>query len=312
MQPEIARPETDAPPSSLPSLRQYIDRRHAPELGQARSFRSYAHPVDQHVIGVLSLARPVKGVVEAVVEAHYRYSLSQLLAHSTRVTSRQFPSINRCVEQAVAALGIVPPLVFVKQDPNPNAYTIGTDQHSLLVVTSALVDSMSTEELLFVVAHECGHIHAEHVTYHALAGMVSSGIVPHVVRPVIMPIQLALMTWNRRSEITADRAGLLCSRNVQASSRALAILATGSRQLTEELDLESFSNQARDVREGAIVFRLTELLEGHPLLAKRVQALSLFARSRVYQDWTGDAVTAGPLIEREQLDALTSELLRVV
>lgn len=309
---DIGTPVRDGRPSSVLSLREYIDRTRDPDHGQASSFRRYAHPVDQQVIGMLSLARPVKSVVEAVVEAHYRYSLSQLLAHSARVTSKQFPSVHRCVGQAVAALRIVPPQVFVKQDPAPNAYTLGTDQHAILVVTSALVDVMGNDELLFVVAHECGHIHAEHTTYHTLAGMLTTGVVPRVAQPIIMPLKLALMTWSRRSEITADRAGLLCSRDFKASSRALAILATGSHKLADELDLKTFVDQVRDVRDSATVFRLTELLEDHPLLAKRVQALSLFGRSRAYQDWTGSSAVPGPTLEREQLDALTTELLRIV
>ena len=43
--------------------------------------------------------------------------------------------------------------------------------------------------------------------------------------------------WKRRAEITCDRAGLLCAKDVSVAKRSLAKLALGSTKLYDELNL---------------------------------------------------------------------------
>jgi Zn-dependent protease with chaperone function len=96
---------------------------------------------------------------------------------------------------------------------------------------------------------------------------------------------LALSGWSRRAEITCDRAGLLCSSDVDVSMRALAKLALGSVKLYEEFNLEAYLEQYDEGQDG--IGKITEITASHPWLPKRVKALRAFAESRLYRAHIG-------------------------
>src|SRR5262249_4526443 len=141
------------------------------------------------------------------------------------------------------------PQVFVVSDPRLNAGTLGTNEDSFIAVHSALVDQYTDDELLTVIGHECGHIHNSHVAYltalHYLTYMAGM-FLPWVLQPALV----ALRTWSRRAEITCDRAGMLCSKDLRMAERAITKLAVGSRKLYEEFNLDAFLEQHAEGNEG--------------------------------------------------------------
>ena len=56
------------------------------------------------------------------------------------------------------------PIFFVQQNPIVNAFTGGVDK-AVIVLHTGLLERLNDEEQLAVIAHEVGHIHAEHVLY---------------------------------------------------------------------------------------------------------------------------------------------------
>ena len=52
-----------------------------------------------------------------------------------------------------------------------NAFTAGTEK-PLIVVHSGAIDSLTDDELLFVIAHELGHVKSGHVLYYQIAQFV--------------------------------------------------------------------------------------------------------------------------------------------
>mgnify|MGYP002624834383 CR=1 FL=1 len=163
--------------------------------------------------------------------------------------------------------------------------TYGTNDDSFIIVHSALVDHFSEVELLSVIGHESGHIHNDHVVYlttlHYLRVMAQR-FVPWVV----LPAMYALSAWSRRAEVTCDRAGMLCSRSLDVSTKALAKLALGSTKLYDELNLEAFVEQYDEGQEG--IGKFTEVGASHPWVPKRIKALRKFAESKLYREHMGD------------------------
>lgn len=49
---------------------------------------------------------------------------------------------------------------------------------------------------------------------------------------MVTPAVLALQSWSRRAEITCDRAGLICARDLDVAQAALLKVAIGSKKLT--------------------------------------------------------------------------------
>ena len=62
---------------------------------------------------------------------------------------------------------------------------------------------------------------------------------------------LALNAWARRAEITCDRAGLICTRDLDASIGCLVKLALGSRKLYSDINLDEYLAPARGGAAGA-------------------------------------------------------------
>ena len=65
-------------------------------------------------------------------------------------------------------------------------------------------------------------------------------------RLLTTPLQLALLKWDRCSELTADRAGLLVIRKVEVAIRTLMKLAGGGRSIYDQMDYQEFIRQAEE------------------------------------------------------------------
>ena len=63
------------------------------------------------------------------------------------------------VENLTITAGLPMPKVYIIEDPAPNAFASGRDpEHSLVAVTTGLLDIMDRSELESVLAHELSHI----------------------------------------------------------------------------------------------------------------------------------------------------------
>ena len=63
------------------------------------------------------------------------------------------------------------------------------------------------------------------------------------------PLQYALYYWDRMSEFTADRAGLLCCQNKDAAIRAFMKMAGMPIQQFKDMKYQTFIQQAKDFKQ---------------------------------------------------------------
>jgi Zn-dependent protease with chaperone function len=120
------------------------------------------------------------------------------------------------------------------------------------VLNAGLIDSMTPEELRFVVGHELGHIKSGHVLYYQIAMLLP--VLAEVVGAATFgvgsllsfPLEVALVRWQRMSELTADRAGLLACQDVDAATTALIKLAGLPLKFFDKVNTEDFLAQARE------------------------------------------------------------------
>jgi Zn-dependent protease with chaperone function len=111
----------------------------------------------------------------------------------------------------------------------------------------------------------------------------------------------------RRAEITCDRAGLLCCKDVDVSRRALAKLALGSNKLHPELNVEAFADQYEEGRDG--VGRYAEITASHPWIAKRLKALKVFSETELYRRHAGHGEGG---LTVDQADEKVHEIIKVI
>lgn len=212
---------------------------------------SYIHPLDKETLEALKRIPGISTMLRSLIR--HSFELATRLHHHAnfvRVGPTQLPSLWAQFEHAASCLGIKQlPELYVYQDPTPNAYTFGVDRYFIAVSTGCL-ELLDDEEVLCILAHELGHVHADHVLYKSAArvfGSVASTIVQAtfgVGSLVVYPIQLALLRWDRASELSSDRAALLVVKNPHTVLRTLMKIAGGSRRTANELSIDAFIEQA--------------------------------------------------------------------
>jgi ribosome biogenesis GTPase A len=270
----------------------YVNQRKGEHPGRSAGDAS-ADPNDEHAYAYISdrttraafdKVKPVELAVAASVRAYKSFGKNQILGHAVKVGPNQFPRVHEITRHCASTLGIVTPTVYIVNQPTLNAMTYGTNDDSFILVHSALVDHLSDQELLDVIGHEAGHIHNSHVVYLTTLHFLKeiSGL---FTQWLILPAMLALTAWSRRAEVTCDRAGMLCCKDLEVSTRSLAKLALGSHKLYDQLNLDAFVDQFEEGKEGA--GKYVEVFSSHPWLPKRILALRAFAESALYKKHIG-------------------------
>ena len=216
---------------------------------------AYRHPYDRQAAAAL---RAVPGF-ELAATKFSRYSVERFLyvlacADAVRVTPRQCGRIHALLREACAVLDIWPePNLFLTQTPIPNASALGREMPSILIHTG-LVEMLSEEEILAVIAHELGHIQCGHTVYLLMLWLIQSVLkrygsavpVPGVGDWLSLSLEATLLEWLRKAEFSADRAALLCVQNPEVVFSVLFKLTGGSPKIYEQMDREEYLRQAED------------------------------------------------------------------
>jgi Zn-dependent protease with chaperone function len=255
------------------------------------SSRAYEHPADRSALVALRSLTGFDTVLRRLSGLFSERAIRLMfLGGAVRVGESQFRNIYDMVRDSAYILDFdeVPEL-YVVQDPQPNAMAIGTDK-PFIVINTGLLDLLDDEELRYVVGHEVGHILSGHAVYRTMLLILTSLGARLAWLPLgnigIAAIIMGLQEWQRKSELSADRAGLLAGQDPEAVKRALMKMAGGGR-LTE-MNAEAFHAQAReydaagDVRDGLLKF-LNLLRQSHPYAVVRFAEIDRWAREGDYQ-----------------------------
>jgi Zn-dependent protease with chaperone function len=120
---------------------------------------------------------------------------------------------------------------------------------------------------------------------------------------------LALNAWSRRSEISADRAGLLCCGSLETAQAALMKIELGFLR-ADCTSVEDYVASSRQFRSEGIIRRLGEYNRDHPLTAQRIEALKLFMESSLIYRVAGKQPPADAIHDRT-LERRVEALLKV-
>jgi Zn-dependent protease with chaperone function len=261
--------------------------------------RAFQHPADRAATAALSSIPYLDTVVRKLIELGYERALRQsYLGSSVRLSEEQLGDVWREHAIAYTTLDMVAvPDLYLTQYPSPNALAIGA-KRPIVVVQSELVGLLDAGQRRAVFAHEAAHILADHQLYRtALYILMLLGRTSRLLLP-LAPIRTALMEWERATELSADRAAALVTRDPLTVCRTLMCLSAGA--MVDELDLDVFMRQGLDYTEkGGGLERLTRLLidlgVSHPMPVKRTHELMAWVRSGEF-----DRIVAGEYPTRDE------------
>ncbi len=263
------------------------------------SYRAFQHPLDREARRALEAIPLVPKLVrkwsELVTE---RVLHMNHIANNLRVSETQYPSLYRQFVRMAEVLDLPRlPSLYIETSPTINAYAMGMENY-FVVVTTGLMELLTEDEVLAILGHELGHIKCEHMLYRNMvvlmfkygAGILDA-LIPGIAQFMVVGFKLALLEWNRKSEFSSDRAGLLATQKPEAIAGALSKLAGVLPYADNEPpNIEAVYQQAQDFEEWDDdslfnkIIKLNMLLERtHPFSVVRVKEILDWAESDQYK-----------------------------
>lgn len=253
-------------------------------------YTEFIHPEDASALKALQSIPLLPTIMQKVMKVGAEQLQTGLnMASKIRLSPTQLPKFYYILPPICERLEIKEPEFYLEMNPVPNAYAFG-DTTTAITITSALVEMMSEEELVGVVAHECGHIACRHMLYHTLAQILAntSGVFEAMAK-LAAPIHYALMYWQRKSELSCDRAAAYIV-GPKATASMLARLAGGPRSITSELNLEELAEQAdlydalcKDGVWNKTLQTYAVMDQSHPFTSVRVREMLKWTESEEYK-----------------------------
>jgi Zn-dependent protease with chaperone function len=265
------------------------------------SSRTWEHPADRAALNTLRSIPGFDEVVRKIASFFGERGVRQIfLANAVRVSERQRPRLNALLTETLETLDWQQrPQLYVTQTPFMNAFAVGFEK-PFIVINSAMLKELDEEERRFIIAHEMGHIMSGHTTYRTIALIlmyVGLQNLPFLAGIALLPFQLALLDWYRKSELSCDRAGLLATQDLNVAMGGFMKLAGGLAE-GDEANLDEFMEQAAEYELGGDtwdkIFKLfNTAFRDHPFNTVRAAELLRWQKTGEY-----DAILAGTYTRR--------------
>lgn len=253
----------------------------------------YMHELDRKATAALNTFPKFTELLEAY-HAGYDEKAAKydFLSSAIRLSDKQMPEIYNLLPPVCSKLGIdVPELYYVKSK-EMNAATGGSTQ-PYIFVTSRLVNELPPELISSVLAHECGHIACKHYLFHSIAAQLIDGItdsplalIPGVKKLLSPALVRALLFWDRCSELSADRASVLCDGTAEKTVDVLLRVNGYGKNidraefLKQAMDLKAFVN---DSTSNKFMEQMLVKEENHPRMATRAYECYEWSKSAQYR-----------------------------
>ncbi len=181
---------------------------------------------------------------------------------------------------------------YIDNSAESNAYCITKDEDDeshILVLHSRLIETMSEDELKFVIGHEFGHLINDNNKIKRVVDFVFTGEPPLVLHH-------KLKLWNKLSELTADRYGLTACGDVHTAISVFLKLTSGLDPEKISLNMDVFMKEniekVNELKQNDFISNLS-----HPVNPARIKALDLFSRSELYKHCKNPEINKAELIK---------------
>jgi Zn-dependent protease with chaperone function len=260
---------------------------------------AFQHPADVQATANLRMVPMLAPLIKIISSSVFEKQMRLMsISSSVRLGPNQARSIYNKFEQAAAILDLPElPELYVSSQYVINAVAFGVEKYQIILY-AGLIDFLTEEELLAVIGHELGHVKCEHMLYKTMAYILRYfgaqalyNLLPAgTAFLATIPLQLAILEWERKAELSCDRAGLLVVQDPEVVASALAKLAGGSKRILPEINLDEVLKQAQEYdasSEGLVekLFKVNVMLvQTHPFPIVRAKEIMDWAGSEQYQN----------------------------
>lgn len=238
----------------------------------------------------------------------YYYSDKMVLAISRarQIKKESNPELFRIVENLSIGSGLPMPRIYIIEDTAPNAFATGRNpKHSVICVTSGILQKLDKVELEGVIAHELSHIGNFDIRLMAivsiLVGVVTLmadfftrslwygrrrdsknggniqaiflliGLILTIISPIIAT--LVQLTISRKREYLADASGVLLTRYPEGLARALEKISKDKEPLEAANNATAHLYIANPFKGKDAKNWLAGLFNTHPPIEERIKIL---------------------------------------
>ncbi|MCI0411703.1 M48 family metallopeptidase [bacterium] len=256
---------------------------------------AFQHSADREALRKLDHLPGMQLLLRKVSGSYVEKTLQMLnVSQNIRVSSKQFPQVHNLFREACDVLDIKEmPEIYIATAYIPNAFTFGMEKYSVTLL-SGVLDLLTEEELLFVIAHELTHIKCNHMMYKTLLYLLSYvgtelfGLFFKVAAITFFPIEMALRSWERKAEFSCDRGGLLVVQNAEVAKTTMAKLSGFSKSLKTQVNIQEILKQADELKDmdDQLFVRVMKMyhtaFRSHPFPIIRIKELHNWSQSNQY------------------------------
>jgi len=241
----------------------------------------YAYPPDRDAIEMIKATGVLPYLVKNLALGKLEKDLLARLSREARIVEYPDPVdvlVRHCA--VLLCVDVLPEVLVIEGGP-PNAFTFGSVQRPFVVVNSSALKHLPPREVTAVLAHELGHVKSGHMLYHTVAEIIGSGIGFSAsllgINIVSVPVHLALLSWHRESEVTADRGSLLVVKDIAVVKSFMTKLAVWSSRGMSSLNPLDIENDKAGMLES-----VSELFRTHPVYSSRFKLARDFSESEQF------------------------------
>ena len=251
----------------------------------------YEHPFDHVALSSLERTHGL-GIVGNFISRNTieKFYTIQYTGSNLKVTQDSYSDIYEYLSYASKILDLETiPDLYIRWSYDINAFTVGSE-NPIIVLNSGLIDLCDDDEIMFIIGHECGHIKSNHMLYHMMA-QVFNLVIDSIPFGNIAaaPLQYALYYWDRMSEFSADRAGLLCNQNKEAAIRCFMKMSGLPVREFNNLNYKTFIRQATEFKQldyialNKVIKYISIAKDSHPWTIMRAAELLNWSSSGAYE-----------------------------
>lgn len=218
---------------------------------------------EENYIGDFLDNKLVRSCLKSIADKYYGSQITVIRNEGVLLTNDSYPMLHSTYTYCCHTLKIKnPPAVYITHRLRGiNALSVEINNEQMILLSRRFAISLSAKEQAFILGHELGHHQQGNLVGHTVNGLVNSlKDKSEIFGPMIQDaIEVPLKRWCRRSEYNADRAGLLCCKDIEVV-----------KQLFLKIGM---------IDSVTVYHQYKETSDDHPMLTTRLKELNDYATS---------------------------------